>query len=254
MESLSNLKKQYADAKPFPHIVIDNAIHPERAEAAFRDFPGASDIPWYKYENVFEKKLAFDKTEELPESIQSLCYEMNSMFFVHWLEELTGISDLVIDEGYRGGGLHCMERGGKLDVHADFNIHPGTGLYRRLNAILFLNKGWEEAWGGALEFWNGDMTECVTKVYPTFNRLVIFNVTDKSFHGLPDAMECPEGTLRKSIAWYYYTKDRPEEEKAPIHSTLYKKRPQDQTDDATEELRIQRGKRRLADIQVEVSK
>lgn len=252
--NLNSLHVDYITADPFPHIVIDDVLDLRRAEEAYKAYPGPNDIPWFKYENVFERKLAFDKVAEFPCALRDIFYELNSRIFVQWLEILTGIPDLEIDETYRGGGLHCITTGGKLDVHADFNIHPVTKLHRRVNAILFLNKEWEDSWGGELELWNKEMTHCVKKVLPVFNRMVIFNVTDISFHGHPNPLKCPEGMWRKSMAWYYYTKDRPECEKADAHSTIYKKRPQDQTDEETETLRAQRAKGRLADMQVTTEK
>jgi len=58
-----------------------------------------------------------------------------------------------------------------------------------------------------------------------FNRCVIFNTTDFSFHGHPDPLTCPEGRTRKSLAMYYYTNGRPAEEISGDHSTLFKARP-----------------------------
>ena len=40
---------------------------------------------------------------------------------------------------------------GRLAMHRDFNVHPGTsGLERRLNVLLFLNETWDKEWGGVL--------------------------------------------------------------------------------------------------------
>jgi hypothetical protein len=35
-------------------------------------------------------------------------------------------------------------------------------------------------------------------------------------------LNTPQGITRKSLATYYYTKDRPEHEKAADHNTIYK--------------------------------
>ena len=59
------------------------------------------------------------------------------MFF----EQLTGIEGLIPDPYYRGGGIHQIENGGKLDVHIDFNQHPKLKLERRLSTIIYLNQG-----------------------------------------------------------------------------------------------------------------
>src|SRR5262249_47407606 len=140
---------------------------------------------------------------------------------------LTGISGLVADGELEGGGLHQITRGGYLKVHADFNYHPGTGFHRRLNLLLYLNRGWDEGWDGNLELWDRGMARCVKSVTPVLNRCVIFSTTDSANHGHPRPLSCPGETTRKSIALYYYTLTRPAEELSGSHSTLYKRRPSD---------------------------
>lgn len=65
------------------------------------------------------------------------------------------------------------------------------------------------------------------KIEPLFNRLIVFDTHDKSWHGLPDPVNFPEDVPRRSILLYYYTKEpRPDAQikiKQP-HSALWKKR------------------------------
>jgi hypothetical protein len=91
--------------------------------------------------------------------------------------------------------------------------------------LIYLNRDWREEYGGHLELWNAAMTQCDVRVLPVFNRAVIFSTTDRSFHGHPDPLKCPEGMTRKSMALYYYSRGRPEEEVSPSHSTLWQIRP-----------------------------
>ena len=102
-----------------------------------------------------------------------------------------------------------------------FTIGYCVLLNRRLNLLLYMNKGWEDAWRGHLELWDRGMKGCVKKVAPVFNRCVIFSTTDDAYHGHPHALECPEGTTRKSLALYYYTNGRPEEERSAPHDTIF---------------------------------
>ncbi len=59
-----------------------------------------------------------------------------------------------------GGGLHQIEKGGFLKVHVDFNKHKKMHLDRRLNLLIYLNKDWQEEYGGHFELWNQEMTGC----------------------------------------------------------------------------------------------
>lgn len=236
--------EQYQNANPFPHIVVDSFLDYGLASIAYDNFPKPSDSSWWKYKNPLEVKLALDRLELLPFIFKRILWELNSGPFVRFLEKLTGIDGLIPDPDYVGGGLHQIERGGKLDIHADFNWHRKLKLDRRINVIVYLNYEWEEEYGGHLELWDREMQHG-EKILPAFNRMVCFNTTDFSYHGHPDPLTCPEGETRKSMALYYYTNGRPENERSDPHSTIYKARPQD--DPKLEELRKKRAKGRIED-------
>ncbi len=117
--------------------------------------------------------------------------------------------------------------GGLLKIHADFNKHPVTQLDRRLNVLVYLNKDWEEAYGGHFELWDKNMEKAEVRILPIFNRMAVFSTTSYSYHGHPDPLTCPADRSRKSIALYYYTNGRPAEEIDPklgSHSTLFRVR------------------------------
>ena len=63
----------------------------------------------------------------------------------------------------------------------------------------------------------------VKKISPQFNTVVIFSTTDFSNHGHPDPLDCPENITRKSLALYYFSKGRPQEEiiTKPIKNTTH---------------------------------
>ena len=241
MPALRYVAQKFQEAKPFPHLVLPDFEVGYIAEELAKNFPTPDSIPWYHYDNPLEKKLAMDRLEVLPEPHASALRRFNSPVMLEWLRRVTGIEGLIPDNSYRGGGCHQILPGGKLDIHEDFNVHPITGLHRRLNAILFLNKDWKEEYGGHLELWNKEMTEPVVRILPTFNTLVVFATDCDSYHGHPEPLTCPEGMTRKSMAAYYYTK--PINEKA--HSTIYKRRPQD--DVTLDSLREERARHRLKD-------
>jgi hypothetical protein len=121
--------------------------------------------------------------------------------------------------------MHQTLRGGFLKIHIDYNRHESWNLDRRLNVLLYLNSGWDEKWGGALELWDADVKNCVQKIAPISNRLVIFGTTEYSWHGHPEPLACPAGVTRKSLALYYYSNGRPQEEIAMMHSTVFRERP-----------------------------
>jgi hypothetical protein len=205
-------REPYLSATPFPHAVLDNVLPEEALDLVLREFPDPQSAAWKEYQNYHEKKLEIHGEERLGDDVSLILYQFNSAPFLRFLEKLTGIDKLLSDPYFFGGGLHLIPDGGKLGIHADFSRHPDFQLDRRVNVLVYLNKGWREEFGGHLELWNEDMTECVRRILPVYNRMVVFTITDWAFHGHPHALTCPPGTNRKSIALYYYTVGRPKGE------------------------------------------
>ncbi|MFL6202077.1 MAG: 2OG-Fe(II) oxygenase [Thermoanaerobaculia bacterium] len=216
------LREQYVNARPFPHIVLDNLFPNEILEEVLDDFPRPEEIAWRKFDNPTEKKLGYWHENPLRPRIQLFLYEMNSAPLLQFLERLTGIEGLISDPYYGGAGPHQIEPGGFLKVHVDFNWHPLLKLDRRLNLLVYLNQDWKEEYGGHLELWNRDVSRCEQKVLPVFNRTVVFSTTDFSYHGHPNPLACPEGRTRKSVSFYYYSNGRPDEERSAPHDTIFR--------------------------------
>ena len=215
----------YAAARPYPHAVLDDFLPEAVLDEVLAEFPSAQGGDWFKFDSATERKLATKDDTVMGTATRRLLAELNGSAFIDFLERLTGIDGLVPDPHFVGGGLHQIERGGHLKVHADFNRHPRTDLERRLNVLIYLNRDWKDEYGGAFELWDEDMTAAEEKVTPYFNRLVVFTTTSTSFHGHPEPLNSPEGQTRKSIALYYYSKDRPEHERNTTHNTLFQARP-----------------------------
>ncbi len=216
-------RPEYAAAKPYPHIVLDDFLPESVLDEVLAEFPSAEEDAWWRFESENERKLASRDDSRMGECTRALLAELNSAAFIDFLVELTSIRGLVPDPHLEGGGLHQIVRGGHLGVHVDFNRHPLTNLDRRLNALIYLNRDWEADYGGALELWSRKMERCEQRILPLFNRLVVFNTTEHSFHGHPEPLNCPEDRSRRSLALYYYSNGRPEENGAapPSHNTVW---------------------------------
>lgn len=214
----------YANAKPFPHIVLDNFFDPELVDGVLEEFPKPDAIRWQRFDTANEIKLASAAEASFGPLTRLFLYHLNSITFLEFLSRVTGVDNLIADPQFEGGGLHQIVRGGKLGVHADFNKHSVYGIDRRLNLLLYLNKNWREEYGGHLQLWDRDMTRCEAKVLPIFNRVMIFSTTDFTYHGHPDPLTCPEDVTRKSLALYYFTNGRPAEEVTGEHTTIFRPR------------------------------
>jgi hypothetical protein len=207
------LRATYDAAEPFPHVVIDDFFEPEVAAALEADIPPFDDPTWMEYSNPVEEKRALNHWDRFPPLTYRVFNYLNDGF-LQALREMSGLEPLYSDVGLNGGGWHLHARGGKLNVHLDYSIHPKLGLERRLNLIVYLTQGWDPAWGGALGLWKHDAQSqspgaLAKSIDCLFNRAVIFDTTN-SWHGLPEPITCPAGMYRKSIATYYLTPPREE--------------------------------------------
>ena len=204
-------KEKFERGDPFPYIIIEDFFNEEFLNEVLSEFP---DLTKQKkttnYSNKNEVKFANSDYRKFPNSIKKTFDFLNSDFFLGFLQDITKIrGKLIPDFELNGGGLHEIKKGGLLKIHSDFNKHPSLSLDRRLNVLVYLNKNWEEEYGGHLEFWDKNMSFCKQKILPAFNKMVIFSTTDNSNHGHPDPLNCPNDMSRKSIATYYYSKGRP---------------------------------------------
>ena len=209
------LRKINVKKDPFPFLLLDQSFSFILSKNA-SEFPNLNDPEnWdVQSDNVEKKHRSNWKSEfDIPENILPIVRILNSSTILRTLSDIFNIPKLLPDPFFTGGGLNVSLNGGKLGVHVDGNYHDASGLNRRLNIILFLSESWDESWGGEFGLYDSSGKKCIKKIYPVFNRLLIFVTNDKTFHGHPEPIKCPENVLRKSLILYYYTKDaRPEEE------------------------------------------
>lgn len=223
-----NHATEYQTAHPFPNIYFRDFFNPEILENVLAEFPDLSNKDAIKFDNPNEKKLGGKGEQPFGEETKRFMHFLNSQPFLEFLQQLTGIEELLIGDPYFvGGGLHEIKKGGLLKIHADFNKHPVLKLDRRINALVYLNKDWKEEYGGHFELWDKNMSKCEKKILPEFNTLAIFSTTSYSYHGHPNPLNCPDDRSRKSLALYYYSNGRPKDEideNLKQHSTIFKAR------------------------------
>ena len=201
------LRAFYEAAKPYPHIIMDGFFDPSVLDRAVAEFPTPDQRDWSRFDTDSEIKETSRGIANLSPFVQMLLLQLCSEPFLQQIRYITGINDLIWDPMYFGAGLHESPRGGWLNVHADWTGHAHLPLKRRLNLILYLNRDWEEDWGGALELCDPETGEAGASVSPIFNRAVLFPTTDKTLHGFPRPLTCPANRTRKSISIFYWSAD-----------------------------------------------
>jgi dTDP-glucose 4,6-dehydratase len=236
INNIEELKTKFLDADPFDHIIIPNFLNKDYAEKLFQEFP--EDIEsgkWYKYNNPLEKKYARDDVKNFPLELKNLFYLLSTKELISLFSNISNIPTLECDPYLHGAGLHVHPKDGTLNMNLYYEKHPYLEKERRLNIILYMSKDWKEQWNGETQLWDKNMEKCVVKSPVTFNTAIIFKTNETSWHGLPEKICCPEGVLRKSIAYYYISPliSKASENKVGNNGSgyrikaTYKKRPQD---------------------------
>ena len=204
------LKKSFKKFKfktPFNHTVIDNFLDVELANQLEKEiFPYDSE-KWFFYKNELENKKTINDWNLFPSNTYRLFTYLTSSIFVELLSKLYG-KRLYADPGLHGGGWHIHGQGGNLNPHFDYSIHPKLNLQRTLNIIVYISSDLKSEHGGHLGLWSHDESKNLpsnleVEVEPLFNRAVIFDTTQNSWHGMSRALVQPEGVFRKSLAIYY---------------------------------------------------
>jgi hypothetical protein len=217
------LADRFATAQPFRYVVIDSFLEPDACERLNQEFP-----PFEAGRATNELGKTGGKAVRSDLARISAVYEgfdrmIQTPAFLKLISAITGIPKLLYDPDYAGGGTHENRHGQDLDTHVDFNYHPRTHWHRRLNLILFLNREWQPEWGGLLDLGN----PVAETVLPLFNRCVIFETTESSWHGFRriDLPDDRRELSRRSVAIYFYTRSREKACTAPSNGTIYVPRP-----------------------------
>jgi 2OG-Fe(II) oxygenase superfamily len=225
----SALAERFARREPFRHVVIDDFLAPDFAGRLLAEFPPFERGNALNENGELANKATIERIRGLGEAYSELDDLVRSPALLDLVGRITSIPDLLYDPWYFGGGTHENRPGQDLDPHIDFNRHPIEGWHRRLNLIVYLNPEWDDAWGGSLELHSDPRSpdDRITLITPLFNRCVIFETTEASWHGFERIVPAGNGSVRsrRSVALYFYTRERPAEELGPAHSTIYIDRP-----------------------------
>lgn len=202
---LAALRAEMRNAAPFAHLVVDGWFSPDLLELVRREFDSPGGIELTSARTTHEATYRTPLGSRLGPASQLYFNLVNSGAFVALLGHVCGVDHLMPDVSLFGGGLHETRPGGFFDVHVDFDRHAFTGLRNELVLLTYLNRDWPAEWNGALELWDSARAECVRKVEPEFGRAIVMRRTPQSLHGHPLPLTAPVGTVRRSLASYYYS-------------------------------------------------
>jgi hypothetical protein len=203
---IETLRESYQNAKPFPHLVMDNLFSDAMLEALLPEIDAMQRDGMKNVEqDPRERTLRMKSAVGIGDAGERFLNVVHSAAFLYLLSEITGIWQLIPDPYLQGGGYAAMRRGDYFNVHSDRSVAYDTGLTRRLAMIVFLNKNWSPDYHGRLELWNPDAKRCDVFIEPLFNKTALFEVAFPNYHGVPIPLECPVDRSRQSFILYYHT-------------------------------------------------
>jgi len=221
------LRAHVRTSKPVPNLVIDNFLKSDFAQRVAEAFPPYQQAMAVgrSFQAVNEKgKVQVTDSAQFPEPIRQLNDLLAAPELLDLISDALDIPELLADPQLVGGGMHQTAARGHLDVHVDFNFLEERQWHRRANLLIFFNREWPAEWGGEFELWDADVKVRHHAHLPIFNRCVVFETNEISFHGV-SAVKCPPGQARKSFAAYYYTTAAPAHWGGQSHSTIFRARP-----------------------------
>ncbi len=222
-EGIKKLQSDFQTGHPYKHLVMDDFLVSGIAHELYDNFPAIEALNKH-YKGLNERKSEGSNFQDFHTSFATVRELIMSEEMAKWVSTVTGIEEVFVTDDKLGTGLHQGGNGSFLDIHIDFNIHAEKNVHRRLNMLIYMNKDWQGSYGGDLEMWNADMSQCEKKVAPHFNRCVIFETNEISYHGY-SKVSIPEDMTRKSIYTYFYTDLR--DGAASYHDTVFRSKPED---------------------------
>jgi len=194
------------------YCVIDNILNDKYAYDIQNEIINSNVENWDRYENPFEKKYTWRDKNNMPRTTQTLFNNLHTDNFINFFSNFTGY-ELQEDKSKNWWGIHTFEDGDKLDVHVDAGRHPQNNLKKIITLGIYLSYNWDAKCGGTIDFWNGDnssnndakIIDKKISIEPLFNRCIIFENNDYSWHGAPEPCICNKNQKRIFLTCSYLT-------------------------------------------------
>jgi 2-oxoglutarate-Fe(II)-dependent oxygenase superfamily protein len=204
--------RQFRDADPWPHLIIDGLFPGEVIEAAeHEEMPRTMTLKAVRS----QRKYRAESDEVSGPSARSLLDHLTSEPMVKFLRETTGIGDLEADSSFYNAGIYGGPPSSFQAVHADFRLHGITRSYHRIKVIVYLNSDWDESLGGQLELWDRGLSACRKRVTPVAGRMVVMGIGPDNYHGVPEALTSSGGRWRLTLATSYYSNTPAPDDRRP---------------------------------------
>lgn len=180
LDILSQGTAAFSKGKPFPHLLIKHFLIEKQANVMARSLRAC----------VFERKdadlFSFSQTADLTDYSSTSIRDFVSMLTSREFSTAMGaLSALSLKPG-------ALDLSGSLYVSGDYLLcHDDRVEDRKLAYILYLSEDFSASDGGAFALFDskkGKPNKIVQRYYPTFNSLLVFEVSPLSFHAVEEVL------------------------------------------------------------------
>ena len=126
-----SLRSEYLKARPWPHVVVEN-IFPERLLDSVAAECAGLDETCLITSNE-DRQVKQEASEGFGSATKHLLELVESARFREFVSTVTGVDDLLPDTTHKFAGVHRTPPGGFTKIHRDFQVHPNSGLFHRVN-------------------------------------------------------------------------------------------------------------------------
>jgi len=183
------------------YCFIDNLLPDEIALKIAENFPKITKMRLLNSHR--EKKYTSKNFKSFNKLIYDTALAFQQKEIINTISEITNIPNLENDISFYAGGLSSMVKGNFLNPHLDNSHNYDLTHYRNLNLLYYVTPDWNESDGSHLHLWDSKV-ERNKIILSKFNRLVLMETNDKSWHSVS---VCENKYLaRNCISNYYFSK------------------------------------------------
>lgn len=185
LPEINSLSEAFWNAKPFPHVVIDDFLDKNDFKILSESVVKFSSSPDYEFNNSIESGKAIYSNKNSPELVQRFVNTVSSNNFINKLKNLTDAKEIISlvnlsDKHDAFRYFHEMKDGGILGTHVDHSMIDDHVHF--LNSLFYITPEWSSEWGGNTEFYKYYGLVKGAEIMYKPNRLILFLHSSKSFH------------------------------------------------------------------------
>tara|TARA_B000000475_G_scaffold272229_1_gene272678 strand:- start:3380 stop:4192 length:813 start_codon:yes stop_codon:yes gene_type:complete len=203
-EQEEKLKANWINCDPTftKYFCVDNLLPEADTIEIYKEFLKESD-KWLISKSFRESKSTLKEIDTLGTIIPSITDSFHSQEVIDAISLITGIDQLEPDPSLYAGGMSRMKKNDFLSPHIDNSHDQSKTRYRRLNLLYYVSPDWISENGGNLELWD-DKVKTSLEIESTFNRLVIMETNDRSYHSVNSVKV---DRSRCCVSNYYFSKE-----------------------------------------------